>query len=155
MAGMNALITVAAALGGVIIGAVLKHFFDVRAGRQAKLLDEKLKHAVAFLSAADWTGRSYEAHADALRDLERAIADDDARALGEAERDRDRSLKEVEASLKDAHTAACALRLLMPELGNTPGDYIQVSLDRSDGGHSRRDGARAAIEARLVQAFQT
>jgi hypothetical protein len=152
-----ALIPVIAALFGVVAGAVLKHYFDLRASRQGKLLDEKLKYAVAFLATTDWAGRSFETSRIADERLGRAITDGTDGDILEAERERDRALEQGEASLKDAHTAACALRLLMPEVGDAASDYINLSVRAiySSEDQHRRDDARAAVEASLVKAFRT
>jgi hypothetical protein len=150
---------VIAALAGVVIGAVLKHFFDLRATRRAKLLDEKLRYAVAFLAAADWAGRSYEAAGSAAEQLDHALTQGTDRDLVEAEKRHERHLQQGDASLKDAHVAACALRLLMPELDTAPGEYIALSVgaESADLPDSRRkrENARAALEAALLRTFRT
>jgi hypothetical protein len=151
-----ALIPVLTALGGIVAGAFLKHYFDIRAGRQAKLLDEKLKYAVAFLSAADWAGRSYEEARAADTDLDRAITQGTDGELLDAERRQKQKAEQGDVALKEAHTAACALRLLMPELEDAPGNYIELSVwAGSPEDRQKREEARAALEARLVQAFRT
>ncbi|RAO13977.1 hypothetical protein ONO86_06556 [Micromonospora noduli] len=77
----------------------------------------------------------------------------------DAEKRREYHLLQGHTSLKDAHVAACALRLLMPELDTAPGDYIALSIGTesaySPEGKSKRETARAALEAALVKAFRT
>jgi hypothetical protein len=150
---------VIAALAGVIVGAVLKHFFDLRASRRAKLLDEKLKYAVAFLAAADWAGRSYEAAESAAEQLDHAVIQGTDRDLVDAEKRHEYHLQQGDTSLRDAHMAACALRLLMPELDTAAGDYIALSLGAesaySPEGKRKRETTRAALEAALVKTFRT
>ncbi|MET7970529.1 hypothetical protein [Micromonospora sp. NPDC005305] len=150
---------VIAALAGVVVGAVLKHFFDLRASRRAKLLDEKLRYAVAFLAAADWAGRSYEAAESAAKQLGHAVTQGADRNLVDAEKRHEYHLQQGDTSLKDAHVAACALRLLMPELDTAPGEYIALSVGAesaySPEGRRKREIARAAVEAALVKTLGT
>ena len=150
----TAAITATAAMIGIVVGAVLKHFFDLRANRQAKLLEEKLKFAVAFLSASDWVSRSLEAYSVAQTALEEGLAQHSRAELEEALRSRDRSSEQASTSLREAHIAACGLRLLMPELGDTPGMYIALATGSPANGRDQREKARAALEARLVGAFR-
>jgi hypothetical protein len=154
------LIPVITALGGIVVGAFLKHVLDLRAGRQAKLLDEKLKYAVAFLAAADWASRSYESVTSGktlMVEARRSPHLLDGEDREEVKNALERALNEAHAALKDAHTAACALRLLMPELGVTPENYIELSVDAAHLPRNREahEDARASLEASLIAAFRT
>ncbi|RSM64893.1 hypothetical protein DMB66_18440 [Actinoplanes sp. ATCC 53533] len=152
---MNA--ALAALLGGAA-GAALKYFFDQRASRRNKLLDEKLKYAVAFLSAADWTGRAYESYMTAYFAAERARTKGSAGHVATAEAQQRKQLEEAMSALKDAHAAACALRLLMPDLSDLASKYIELSIDadlEEQGVSAAREAARAALEAALIKDFKT
>jgi hypothetical protein len=154
--GVTSLVPVIAALAGVIAGAVLKHYFDMRAGKRAKLLDEKLKYAVAFLSAADWTGRAFEATSTASYAAQQARTKGLAGLVATAEEQQRLRGEEAYASLKDAHAAASALRLLMPDLSDLASEYIAVAIDA---GHDEgvvigaRERARSALETALIKEF--
>lgn len=51
--------TVSLFLGGTGSGVILKYWLDIRVGRRARLLDEKLKHVIHFFKSADllWRAR--------------------------------------------------------------------------------------------------
>ncbi|MBQ0894652.1 hypothetical protein KBX37_16360 [Micromonospora sp. U56] len=154
---MNPWITAAAALFGVVVGVVGKYLADLRAGRNARLLDEKLKQAVRFFEAADQARRTQQGVATATISFDNArqsqsstpaVVEDFRTKLTE-------SRERARVALMDAEKVYTAVRLLVPEAAGSARTYLDLCHeawqpdDKADARKRALETAEAAIRRGL------
>src|SRR5690348_1654783 len=113
-----------------MIGALFKYVLDLRASKRTRLLDEKLKCAVAFLSAADAVTRTSSAGVSASMTASN-VAERTNPPASQVERDEARKefkAREQEgvAAWRDAQKELNAIRLLLPKTANAAETYLSL-----------------------------
>jgi hypothetical protein len=140
----------AGVLLGALIGVLGKGVFDHWNNRKNRLLDEKLKQAIAFVSAADKFRRmTQERMVDAMT-LQATGLDPDLRKRTEEDHER-RTLGAREA-LAQAEDAYNALRFLLPPVESYARLYLDLCINADpypDTGRAKRDRARKTVESEI------
>jgi hypothetical protein len=140
--------SVATGLLGVIVGVVGKYFADVRTGRTARLLEEKLRHAINFMEAADRLRRAEQSRLTASISLDNSKQGGDE-TYQHFRKQYEERVEEVVAAFADAEGAYNAIRLLIPTAASAARVYLDLCGDADphpDKGKAARERARQTAE---------
>jgi hypothetical protein len=149
MCRVNPLITAATGLLGVMVGVAGKYLADLQSGRSARLLDEKLKHAIRFFEAADRARRVQQGVATA------GISYDNAASAGDLhsqtiehfrEQLRD-SQERARLAYMEAEAAHTAVRLLIPQAARPTRDYLDLCHEAWQPDEKKQSRERSLQEA--------